>query len=88
MPDAATRAPGPDRRRGAELEAWVRRPKSAQRLALRSRIVPAAADGRGNTAIATDLGVCLPTVGKRLHTEWAVDAQSEASEDDRLEFRE
>ena len=48
----------------AKLEAWVRRPKTAQRLALRSRIVLAAADGKGNTAIAADLGVCLPTVGK------------------------
>jgi len=48
----------------AKLEAWVRRPKTAQRLALRSRIVLAAAAGRGNTAIAADLAVCLPTVGK------------------------
>jgi transposase len=48
----------------ARLEAWVRRPKTAQRLALRSRIVLAAADGLGNTAIAADLRVCLPTVGK------------------------
>ncbi len=48
----------------AKLEAWVRRPKTAQRLALRSRIVLAAADGRANTAIAAELGVCLPTVGK------------------------
>ena len=47
-----------------KLEAWVRRPKTAQRLALRSRIVLAAAQGRSNTAIAADLGVCLPTVGK------------------------
>ena len=48
----------------AKLEAWVRRPKTAQRLALRSRIVLAAAAGLGNTAIAADLRVCLPTVGK------------------------
>lgn len=48
----------------AKPEAWVRRPKTAQRLALRSRIVLAAADGRGNTAVAADPGVCLPTVGK------------------------
>ena len=47
-----------------KLEAWVRRPKTSQRLALRSRIVLAAAAGRGNTAIASDLRVCLPTVGK------------------------
>ncbi|HEX4608860.1 MAG TPA: IS630 family transposase [Urbifossiella sp.] len=48
----------------AELEAWVRRPKTAQRLALRSRIVLAAAAGQSNTAIAADLRVTLPTVGK------------------------
>ena len=48
----------------AKLGAWVRRPKTAQRLALRSRIVLAAADGASNTAIAAEFGVCLPTVGK------------------------
>src|SRR3954465_11820408 len=46
------------------LEAWVRRPKTAQRLALRSRIVLAAAAGESNTAIARRLRVTLPTVGK------------------------
>jgi transposase len=48
----------------AKLEAWARRPKTAQRLALRSRIVLAAAAGRSNTEIAADLRVTLPTVGK------------------------
>lgn len=48
----------------AKLDAWVRRPKTAQRLALRSRIVLAAAAGQTNTAIAADLRVTLPTVGK------------------------
>lgn len=48
----------------AKLAAWVRRPTSAQRLALRSRIVLAAADGRRNAGIAADLGVTLPTVRK------------------------
>ncbi len=48
----------------AKLAAWTRRPKTAQRLALRSRIVLAAADGHTNTAIAADLRVTLPTVGK------------------------
>ena len=48
----------------AKLEAWVRRPKTAQRLALRSRIVLAAAGGQSNTAIAAALRVTLPTVGK------------------------
>jgi transposase len=47
-----------------KLEAWARRPKTAQRLALRSRIVLAAAAGRSNTQIAADLRVTLPTVGK------------------------
>ena len=47
------------------LQAWARRPTTAQRLALRARIVLAAADDkRDNTAIAADLGVTLPTVGK------------------------
>ncbi len=48
----------------AKLTAWSRRPKSAQRLALRAKVVLAAADGRSNTAIAADLRVTLPTVGK------------------------
>ena len=48
----------------SKLTAWSRRPKSAQRLALRAKIVLAAADGRSNTAIAADLRVTLPTVGK------------------------
>jgi transposase len=48
----------------AKLEAWARRPKTAQRLALRSRIVLAAADGHSNTDIAADLRVTMPTVGK------------------------
>jgi len=47
-----------------KLEAWVRRPKTAQRPALRSRIVLAAAAGQSNTAIARRLRVTLPTVGK------------------------
>jgi transposase len=48
----------------SKLDAWARRPKTAQRLALRAKIVLAAADGRSNTAIAADLRVTLPTVGK------------------------
>ena len=48
----------------SKLAAWTRRPKTAQRLALRARIVLAAADGHTNTAIAADLRVTLPTVGK------------------------
>ena len=52
---------------GAEretLEQWTRRPKTAQALALRSRIVLACTDGRSNTAVAAELRVCIDTVGK------------------------
>src|SRR4051812_26991431 len=48
----------------AKLAGWARRPTSAQRLAVRSRIVLAAADGRASAAIAADLGVTLPAVRK------------------------
>jgi transposase len=46
------------------LLAWSRRPTSAQRLALRSRIVLACAEGRSNTEVAAALNLTLPTVGK------------------------
>jgi transposase len=46
------------------LEQWARRPKTAQRLALRSRIVLACAKGLTNTQVAKQLGVTMPTVGK------------------------
>ena len=48
----------------AQLEEWARRPKSAQALALRSRIVLAAAEGLGNTQVAERLGVSRMTAGK------------------------
>src|SRR3954452_22224454 len=48
----------------AELESWERRRTSAQALALRSRIVLLAADGRNNTEIAERLGVHRPMVRK------------------------
>src|SRR3954470_16658791 len=47
-----------------QLEAWTRRRTSAQALALRSRIVLAAADGLKNTEIAERLGVTRPMVTK------------------------
>jgi transposase len=47
-----------------QLLAWSRRPKTAQSLAMRSRVVLLAADGNSNTAIARQLSVTLPTVGK------------------------
>ena len=47
-----------------QLLAWGKRPKTAQALAMRSRIILLAADGSGNTAIAHQLAVTLQTVGK------------------------
>jgi transposase len=44
------------------LRAWARRPKTAQALAGRSRIVLACAEGRTNTGVAEDLGVARLTV--------------------------
>jgi transposase len=46
------------------LERWARRPKSAQALALRCRIVLAAAEDETNTGIADRLGCNPATVGK------------------------
>jgi transposase len=46
------------------LERWARRPKSAQALALRCRIVLAAAEDETNTGIAARLGCNPATVGK------------------------
>jgi len=46
------------------LEAWSRRPKTAQALALRSRIVLGAADGLSNLEIAERERVSRPTVTK------------------------
>ena len=48
----------------AQLEAWSRRRSSAQALALRSRIVLAAADGPNNTEIAAELGLAVSSVRK------------------------
>src|SRR5436190_1618540 len=48
----------------ARLEAWSRRRTTAQALALRSRIVLAAADGAANWEIAEQLGISRPTVTK------------------------
>jgi transposase len=47
-----------------KLTDWARRPTSAQRLALRAKIILAAADGHANATIAADLRVTLPTVRK------------------------
>jgi transposase len=46
------------------LQAWARRRKTAQALALRSKIVLACAGGAGNTQVAETLGVSRATVAK------------------------
>lgn len=48
----------------AQLERWVRRRKSAQDLALRSRIVLECATGASNSEVSRRLHVSLPTVRK------------------------
>jgi transposase len=48
----------------SQLEAWARRPKSAQALAMRSRIVLAASNGGSNVEVADRLGLSRKTVGK------------------------
>jgi transposase len=48
----------------ATLERWARRPKSAQALALRCRVVLACAEGGHNTDVAARLGVNRTTVNK------------------------
>src|SRR3954464_2915685 len=45
------------------LTTWASRPKSAQRLATRARIVLACAEGLDNKSVAARLRVCAATVG-------------------------
>ena len=47
-----------------KLEQWARRPKTAQRLALRSRVVLGCADGLSNQTVARQCGISAPTAGK------------------------
>src|SRR3954471_217955 len=47
-----------------KLETWASRPKSTQRLATRSRIILACAEGRDNSNVAARLRVNPVTVGK------------------------
>jgi transposase/transcriptional regulator with XRE-family HTH domain len=47
-----------------QLQRWARRAKSAQSLALRSRIVLACAQGADNKSVAAQLGCAQATVGK------------------------
>ena len=46
------------------LEGWARRRKTAQALALRSRIILACADGAAVSAVAAELGISRTTAGK------------------------
>jgi transposase len=46
------------------LQRWARRPKSAQALALRAKIVLACADGATNKAVAAEFSVTAQMVGK------------------------
>src|SRR5215210_6419347 len=48
----------------AALEQWARRPTTAQRLAVRSRLVLACADGLTNRAVGERLGVSSNSVCK------------------------
>ncbi|MBB5788434.1 transposase [Jiangella mangrovi] len=48
----------------SQLLTWSRRPTSANALAVRSRIVLAAGDGLGNTAIAQKLGIAVSSARK------------------------
>ena len=47
-----------------KLENWVRRPKTAQRLAWRARIILSCAEGNQNQDVAQQLGLDVHTVGK------------------------
>ncbi len=47
-----------------ELQRWVRRPKTAQGLALRARMILASSEGQSDVAIASRLGMTRETVGK------------------------
>lgn len=46
----------------SELERLVRRHGTPQQLALRGRMILAAAEGKNNSQVARDLGVCVDTV--------------------------
>jgi putative transposase len=54
-----------------DLEVLIRRHTTAQQIALRGRIVLAAADGHNNAQIARDLEVSVPTV-RRWRERWVL----------------
>ena len=56
----------------AELEGWAKRRTSAAGLAVRSRIVLAAADGDSNTVLAQRLGLSITTV-RRWRNRFVID---------------
>ena len=64
------------------LEGWVRRPKTAQALATRSRIVLACAAGGTNGQVAERVGVSLATVAK-WRNRFAADRLEGLSDDPR-----
>lgn len=64
MPDPRAVPVVPSDEERVQLEAWARRPKSAQALALRSRIVLAAAEGGSNVEVGERLGIDRATVRK------------------------
>lgn len=49
------------------LQSWVRRPKSGQALALRSRMILLCADGNTNTGVTQQIHVRIQTVCKWRH---------------------
>src|ERR1700737_2088813 len=46
------------------LQRWAGRPKSAQALAQRARLVLACAQGKSNTAVSREMDLTLQTIGK------------------------
>ena len=46
------------------LQAWARRPETAQALAHRARMILGCAEGKTNTAVAEELRVTKATVGR------------------------
>jgi hypothetical protein len=64
------------------LQRWVRRPRSAQAVALRARIVLACAEGATNKDVAARLGVTAQTVGK-WRTRFVADRLAGLADEDR-----
>jgi DNA-binding NarL/FixJ family response regulator len=57
------------------LEEWTRRPKTAQALAQRARIVLACASGNTNTVVAHQLGIAKQTVNAELICHFFAEAK-------------